>query len=119
MPLTLRVRTAIACMDQPDNSFQCDHRAPRQRHGLSQGSLAHWALMLTWSIPASTQLGIRSAPFHDRPPCLSRNALLVSPFLFYLMSPDACFAPTVFFAWHRQATQAMSSSHPVQLTHAH
>src|SRR5437899_11232320 len=50
--------------------------------------------MLTWSIPASTQLGIRSTPFHYRPPCLSRTALLVSPFLFYLIDPDASFALT-------------------------
>src|SRR6266567_1050067 len=98
MPLTLRIWTAIACMDQSDHSLQRDHRSPRQRHGLSQGSLAYRALMLTWSIPASTQLGIRSAPFHGRPPCLSRTALLVSPFLFYLMSPNASFALTVLKA---------------------
>lgn len=96
MPLTLRVLTAIACMDQPDHSFQRDHRSPGLGYGLSQGSLAHRALMLTWSIPVSTQLGIRSAPFHGRPPCLSGTVLLVSPFLFYLMSPGASFALTVF-----------------------
>src|SRR5215469_14733891 len=94
MPLTLRVWTAIACMDQPDHFLQRDHRSPCQRHRLTQRPLAHQALMLTWSIPASTHLGIRSAPFHGRPLCLSQNALLVSPFLFYLMSPDASFAHT-------------------------
>jgi hypothetical protein len=81
MPLTLRVLTAIACMDQPDHSLQYDHRSPGLGHGLSLGSLAHRALMLTWSIPVSTQLGIRSAPFHGRPPYPSGTALLVSPYM--------------------------------------
>ncbi len=98
LPFTLRIRTTVTSVDQFDHSLQRDHRAPRQCHRLSQSPLAHRALMLDGSIPASAHVWIGSASFHGLSPCLSRIPFSFSPFLFYSIGSNACFAPTVFFA---------------------
>src|SRR6266568_8413409 len=79
---TLRVRAAIARMNQSDHLLQGDHRPPRERHRLSQRPMTFWTLMLGGSIPAPHYHWIRSASFHQPAPCFYRT-----PFSFASILP--------------------------------